>query len=137
MNQYVDNPPCKSLEEARAWIEKINTGIPKGEWIFWGVCLKDDPKLIGGFCYWNLSAEDKKAEIGFGIYPQHQNKGLMNEVLKAALVYGFEKMDLQCIEAYTHPQNASSVRVLEKNGFTLKQEQPKDEEHYIVFELRK
>jgi ribosomal-protein-alanine N-acetyltransferase len=135
MNAYVDNPPCESLEEARAWIEKITAGTVKGDWIFWGVCLKDDPTLIGGFCYWNLSSEDRKAEIGFGIYPQHQQKGFMSEVLQTALQYGFEEMKLKCIEAYTHPENKASISVLEKNGFVLKEEQPAAEERYIVFEL--
>jgi ribosomal-protein-alanine N-acetyltransferase len=95
MNRYVDNPPCKSVEEARKWINKISSLIANNECIFWGICLKGHPKLAGGFCFWNLSPEDNKAEIGFGIYPEHQRKGLMDEALKAALHYGFEEMGLQ------------------------------------------
>jgi ribosomal-protein-alanine N-acetyltransferase len=136
MNKYVDNPPCGSIEEAQAWINKITKGIANNEWIFWGICLKDSSKLAGGFCFWNLSREDNKAEIGFGIYPEHQRKGFMNEALKAALRYGFEKMGLQCIEAHTHPENTPSKQVLERNGFKLK-EQQSEGSSYIVFELKR
>jgi ribosomal-protein-alanine N-acetyltransferase len=136
MNKYVDNPPCKSIEEARQWINKITTGIANDEWIFWGICIKGQSKLAGGFCFWNISAEDNKSEIGFGIYPEHQRKGFMNEALKTAVQYGFEVMELKCIEAYTHPENSPSIQVLERNGFKLKQQQPEGST-YIVFELKK
>jgi ribosomal-protein-alanine N-acetyltransferase len=135
MNQYVDNPPCRSIEEAREWISKITRGIANNDWIFWGICVKGQSKLVGGFCFWNISIEHSRSEIGFGIYPEHQRKGFMNEALKTAVQYGFEAMGLQCIEAYTHPENSPSIQVLEKNGFKLKQQQPEGST-YIVFELK-
>ena len=79
MNKYVGNPPAKSIEEAREWINKINTFAVNGESIFWGATLKGEEKLIGGFCIWNLSHVHNRAEVGFGIYPVHQNKGYMTE----------------------------------------------------------
>jgi ribosomal-protein-alanine N-acetyltransferase len=137
MNEYVDNPLCQSIEEARQWIEKVNNGIPRKESIAWGVCIKGEPRLVGGFCFWNFAAEEEKAEIGFGIYPGHQNKGFMHEILQTTLKYGFEALGLQCIEAYTNPGNRNAIRLLEKNNFTLRKEQPESEPNYIVFELFK
>jgi [ribosomal protein S5]-alanine N-acetyltransferase len=137
MNKYVGNPLCTSIDEAREWINKINRAIANNESIFWGICLKGQQKIIGGFCLWNLSAETGKGEVGFCIYPDHQGKGLMSEALKAALRYGFEAMGLKHMEAYTHPENISSIRVLEKNGFSLKKQQPAEETVYLVFELDK
>ena len=115
-------------------IEVISRNIINGDGIFWGVTLKHDPKLMGGFCYWNMSYEDKKAEIGFGIYPDHQGKGYMHEVLQKGLAYGFEVMDLQHIEAYTSQKNEKSIHLLLKNGFKLKEKQAEDDINYIVFE---
>ncbi len=137
MNKYVNNPPCKSIDEAREWINKINNFAANNESIFWGVCLKGIPKLIGGFCFWNLSPEKNKAEVGFGIYPEHQGKGFMSEVLQTGLQYGFEEMGLERVEAYTHPMNIASIRVLGKSGFRLKEQQPSGEIPYIVFELNR
>lgn len=117
MNRYVDNPLAKSIDEAREWINKINNFAANNESIAWGVTLKGSPQLIGGFCFWNLSHERNSAEVGFGIYPAHQSRGLMTEILQTAIQYGFNDMQVDTIEAYTHPQNNPSIRVLEKNGF--------------------
>ena len=136
MNQYVGNPLATSIEDARSWITRINTAISNNESIAWGVTLKDDPKVMGGFCLWNLSEEHNRAEIGFGIFPDHQQKGYMHEVLQVGIRYGFGEMDLGIIEAYTHPQNVASIRVLEKNNFKLKEGNP-NPEGYIVFDLRR
>jgi ribosomal-protein-alanine N-acetyltransferase len=117
MNEYVGNPLAKTIDDARSWITMINGYATNNESIAWGVTLKDDPQLIGGFCFWNLSAEHNSAEVGFGIYPAHQGKGYMSEVMLTAIQYGFSEMGVDIIEAYTHPQNLASIRVLEKSGF--------------------
>lgn len=137
MNQFVDNKLCASIEEARAWIEMIEKNIVNNESIFWGVCIKCEEKIMGGFCFWNISVEEEKGEIGFGIFPAHQGKGFMNEVLQVALKYGFDVLGFKRIEGYTHPQNMASIRVMEKNGFRLKEEQPEDADPYVVYELLK
>jgi ribosomal-protein-alanine N-acetyltransferase len=133
MNKYVGNPLAQTIDDARAWMEKINTIIDTNEGISWGVTLKGDDKLVGGFCYWNWEKEQEKAEIGFSIYPQHQNKGLMQEILQTGLKFGFEYMELKTIEAYTHPENAASIKVLEKSGFRFKD---MAEANYSVYELK-
>jgi ribosomal-protein-alanine N-acetyltransferase len=134
MNKYVGNPLAQTIDDARAWIEKIDTIIDTNEGISWGVTLKGDDKLIGGFCYWNWEKEDDKAEIGFSIYPEHQNKGLMQELLQTGLKFGFDYMGLKTIEAYTHPENAASIRVLEKSGFRFKGMSAEDK--LCVYELK-
>jgi ribosomal-protein-alanine N-acetyltransferase len=136
MNQYIDNPPCASVEEAREWIDKINRFVANDESIFWGICLKGQSKLSGGICLWNIDTASDKAEIGFCMYPEHQGKGLMGEALKTVLQYGFEEMALQRVEAYTHPENKPSIAVLAKHGFQLKEQQPEGSS-YIVFDLKR
>jgi ribosomal-protein-alanine N-acetyltransferase len=134
MNQYVDNPLAQTIDDARAWMEKIDTIIDTNEGISWGVTLKGDDKLVGGFCYWNWKKEQEEAEIGFSIYPQHQNKGLMQELLQTGLKFGFEYMGLKTIVAHTHPENAASIKVLEKSGFRFKGKL--EEVKYSVYELK-
>jgi [ribosomal protein S5]-alanine N-acetyltransferase len=134
MNKYVNNPLAQTIDDARAWMEKIETIIDTNEGISWGVTLKGDDKLAGGFCYWNWEKEEEKAEIGFSIYPQHQNKGLMQEILQTCLKFGFQYMGLRTIEAYTHPENAASIKVLEKSGFRFKGMSAED--NYSVYELK-
>ena len=41
----------------------------------------------------------------------------MTEALRAALQHGFEKMELNRIEAIVYPENTASLRLLERLGF--------------------
>ena len=129
-------PPAQSIDEAREWIEKINKGIEANKWIFWGLTFKDKDVLIGGFCFWNLSAENNAAEIGFGLHPEHWGKGLMQEALAAGIRFGFDIMKLDTIEAHTHPENIASVKLLERNSFHLKKDKDhKTDSSYTIFTL--
>ena len=41
----------------------------------------------------------------------------MQEAMEAVLLYGFQKMKLDSVEANVNPFNAASIKLLEKNGF--------------------
>ncbi|MBU2508108.1 MAG: GNAT family N-acetyltransferase, partial [Bacteroidetes bacterium] len=110
-------PKANSADDARAFIDKINAGIPKGEWVYWAIIPKDKSKLIGTICLWKISEEYSKAEIGFELLPQFQGKGFMQEALTAVLDFGFNVMNLKSIEGEVDPNNDRSIKILEKNKF--------------------
>ena len=50
--QYIDREKTKSLEEATAFIQKINTAIDINESILWAIALQDKPDtMIGNICF--------------------------------------------------------------------------------------
>lgn len=108
---------AKSLDEARQFLIKTNEGIVKKEWVFWGIAKKDDNKLIGTICLWNISFEQSKAEVGYELMTEYQGKGIMQEAMASIIDYGFKVMKLQIIEAITNPDNIRSINLLEKNKF--------------------
>ncbi|HSF49265.1 MAG TPA: GNAT family protein, partial [Nitrososphaeraceae archaeon] len=59
----------------------------------------------------------KKADIGYWIGKQYQGKGIATECVKLVVNYAFDELKLEEILAYVFPDNNSSIRVLEKNGF--------------------
>lgn len=61
----------------------------------------------------------------------------MNEALKSVIHFGFNKLDLSKIEAFTHSENQSSIRLLEKNNFHL-MEDSRDENNpnNIIFVIK-
>lgn len=135
VNKYIDRPPTKNLKDAEDFIAKIEHGIQKGQNIYWNITLKNDPKMIGTICLWNFSEDQKVGEVGYDLHPQFQGKGIMSEALQCVMNYGFQKLNLEKIEAYTHRENKSSKRLLEKNNFTLVQNKSDaDNEFNIVFE---
>ena len=60
---------------------------------------------------------NKKAKIGYWIGKQYQGKGIATECVKLVVHYAFNDLKLEEITAYVFPDNNSSIRVLEKNGF--------------------
>lgn len=108
---------AKTYEETRQFLHKINVGMRKNEWILWGITPKDDNKLIGSICFWNISEEQSKAEIGYELMFDWQGKGIMQEAIKVVIEYGFRSMKLQLIEALPNPNHLKSVKLLQKNNF--------------------
>ena len=61
----------------------------------------------------------RTAEIGYWLGEAHWGKGIVTEAVRAISRYAFERFDLARIEAGVFERNPASMRVLEKNGFTL------------------
>ena len=116
--QYIDREKTKSLEEATAFINTINTAIDNNESILWSIALHDKPEtMIGNICFWRIDKQHYRSEIGYMLHPDYWKKGLMKEALLAAIDFGFNEMKLHSIEGRINPDNAVSGILLEKTGF--------------------
>jgi len=117
VNRFIGRSKCKSIEEAGAFINKINRSISNNESVYWGLALKENNKLVGTICLWNMQPENYRSEIGYELHPDYWGKGIMREAMAKVISYAFETLKLHTIEADTVPDNLQSVLVLEKNGF--------------------
>jgi ribosomal-protein-alanine N-acetyltransferase len=117
--QYIDIQRAHNLDDARQFIQKIETGIAENKNIYWAICLKDAPALIGTICLWNLDTESAAAEIGYAMHPDFQGQGLMQEALEAVTHYALTVLEAKTVSGYVHPDNRPSCRLLEKNGFAV------------------
>ena len=83
----------------------------------WGIELKEVGKIIGtaGFVNWNR--ENKKAEIGYILSEEYWRRGIITEVVKEIVKFGFEILELTEISARSKPANIASQKVLVKCGF--------------------
>jgi len=115
--QFIDRPRTKSPEDALKLIQTISEALINNEGITWGIFLKDEPGLIGTIGYWRIMKEHYRAEIGYLIHHDYQGKGLMQEAISAILSYGFNTMNLHSVEANVNPENAASIKLLERNQF--------------------
>jgi [ribosomal protein S5]-alanine N-acetyltransferase len=122
VNKYLNRNKASSLEDALTFIALINNSIANNESIYWGLQLKDDLRIIGTICLWNLSRKDNKGELGYELLPGFQGRGFMQQAISEIIEYGFKIMDLKTIEACTVSQNLASIRILEKNGFVINEE---------------
>ncbi|MEQ8623951.1 MAG: GNAT family N-acetyltransferase [Vicingaceae bacterium] len=134
INQYIKRDTLKNIEDARTFITKVNAGFEAGENIYWAICLKKNLKMIGSICLWHFDAEAKKAELGYDLKADFQRRGIMSEALKCVLKFGYEKLSLIEIEAFTHFDNKSSIMLLKKNKFSLvKGELDPDNSNNVIY----
>lgn len=138
MNQYVSRPTAKNKKEALAFIYKIQKGIRNQEILYWSICFKNEPKMIGSICLWHFSKDGTTAEVGYDLATNVQGKGIMDEALKRLIAYAFKQLNLQKIKAFTHQANSKSLALLKRNHFCLNSQQ-KDEsnDNNVVLELLK
>ena len=73
--------------------------------------------LVGTIGIKDIDYVNKKANIGYWIGKQYQGKGIATECIKLVVNYAFDILELEEISAFVFPNNNSSIRVLEKNGF--------------------
>jgi [ribosomal protein S5]-alanine N-acetyltransferase len=115
--EYLDIPKAGSLNDAVVYINMINNGVKNNDWVYWGITGKNESKLIGTICLWNILPAESKADIGFVLLPDQQGKGIMQEVIPVVLSYGFITMGLDVIKGEVAPGNIKSIKLMERFGF--------------------
>src|SRR5665213_2420913 len=105
VNKYLDRPKSITFNETLEFINKIETALSKNESFYWAISLKDNSKLIGAICLWNLDKENSRAEIGYELLPVYQGKGLMQEALSKIIEFGFQTLGFKTIVAYPNAYN--------------------------------
>jgi ribosomal-protein-alanine N-acetyltransferase len=132
VNKFLDRKPSKSIDEAKNFIQTINENIQRNDSIYWAITLKGTDKLIGTICLFDFSQDHSKVEIGYELLPDFQGKGIMQKAALKVIQFGFQHIGLNSIEAYTHAENQSSTRLLEKLNF--KRDSAADE-NFTIFKL--
>jgi [ribosomal protein S5]-alanine N-acetyltransferase len=115
--RYGSRPPFTELEQARALVAEIHDCFRKGTLFEWGLCLRDDPRVIGTATLAHLDFSNGRAEIGYAQVRASWGNGYVREALGALLDWAFGELGLRRIEADVDPRNAASIRTLEKLGF--------------------
>lgn len=103
--------------EKRKWEEGI-IGFDLGYKGF-NMILKDTKQVVGKIGYHTWKPSHRRSEIGYAIsIDSYKQNGYTKEAMKPFLIYGFEKMNLNRIEAFVSPFNTPSIKLIERYGFT-------------------
>ncbi|TYB79330.1 GNAT family N-acetyltransferase [Bizionia myxarmorum] len=138
INKFIKRSTAESKEKAFEFIEKIEKGFNKNDMLYWAITHNNPDEMVGSVCLWNFSEDRKTAEVGYDLSATHQGKRIMDESLKSVVNYGFNTLNLNTIEAYTHKRNTRSKNLLKRNGFNLLTE--KQDENNLdnaVYELKR
>jgi len=85
--------------------------------IWWAICSKDGSEFYGAGGLNGLDKNNRKAEIGFWLLPQHWGKGIMQEVMPFIRHYGFRELNLHRIEGFVDSENKNCKHALAKLKF--------------------
>lgn len=83
----------------------------------WGIAERETDAVVGTCTLASLSAEHRRAEVGFALARRAWGRGYLAEALPALLAFAFDALGLHRVEADADPRNARSIRVLERAGF--------------------
>lgn len=124
-------PATLSSEESDAMMKRMQAKIEERGWGWWAVSLVANNKFIGFIGLGSLEQitfpahfSPPAVEIGWRLDPLFWGKGYATEGALACLKYGFEKLHLNEIIAFTALQNLRSQAVMERIGM---HRNPKDD----------
>ena len=123
--------PYRTLSETAQRIREYRQQYGRHGFGKWAAVERATGVLIGDA---GLVLAEKTGEIhvGYRFARSHWGKGLATEAAKAWVDHGFEQLNLDRVAAFIHPENAASIRVAEKLGFTLCRH---DREHGIDWKI--
>ncbi len=111
---------AKTLDEALADYEQ--TLLP-GTTSYGRTILADGVYIGDIWCYCMDKSEEPNAMLSYCIFEEsYWSKGIASKAVELFLDEVQEKFVLRSIGAFTFSENIASIRVLEKNGFVLKEE---------------
>lgn len=114
--RFIGDRGIKNLEDAQNYMEDklINSYRQHGYGLF-QVSLKGDEQPLG-ICGLVKRDTTNPPDIGFAFLPAFRSQGYCTEAAKAVLKWTKESNISDVVLAYTNPENAASIQVLEKLG---------------------
>ena len=82
-----------------------------------GVMILREPRIVIGEVGLHGAPKDGRAEVGYSIVPSWRKRGIATEGLQGLMKWAYETLTISRLAARCLPENQSSKRVLEKNGF--------------------
>lgn len=100
-------PPHETLEQTAAWLEgMIANGRDHPDFV-----IELNGRVIGKAGFYEMP------DIGYILHPDVWGQGLAAEAVGAAIDHVFGTRDIETLTADVDPENAASIRLLERLGF--------------------
>jgi RimJ/RimL family protein N-acetyltransferase len=121
-----------SLAECARWLRTHEALRAENGFAPWVTVLRGEDRVVG----WGGLGVDPfdpawGPEVRYFFHPAHWGHGLATELVRASVKEGFEALALPVIGAFARPDNAASIRVLEKCRFRLLRYEPAlERNHY-------
>ena len=118
VNRYLDRKPAATLEDAVGFIGAIRKATAAKDAVYWAITQKREDHFVGSVVLMDLNAAKATAGIGYELLPEWQGRGVMLEVLPVVIRIAFRVLRLETLTAECHAENARSLKLLKRFGFT-------------------
>lgn len=108
---YTTESACEAQMSWYQSIDEQGTGC----WL----AIESAGSKLGALGLNNICQENKNAELGYWLLPQHWGKGIMQEALHGLLTYAFNELKIHRISAEVEIENLKSQQLLQAFNFTL------------------
>jgi len=115
MRYLADGKPFTSEQTKDFLIWAENYQLENG-FCRWKIIEKSSGEVVGS-CGFARPHGTEEVELGYLLAQKHWGKGFATEAARAAMLYGFGKLNFREIIAMTDLENTASQKVLEKIGF--------------------
>jgi ribosomal-protein-alanine N-acetyltransferase len=129
VHKYLWQKPTLHIDESIQIIEMVQKQYVENKIGRFATILKETDEFIGwtGIKFVNDHVENGNTnfyDYGYRLNEKFWNKGFATEATKAWLEHGFNQMNIQVMNAYTHAENGTSNHVLQKVGFNFMEDYP-------------
>lgn len=105
--RWWSTPPHASLEQTKAWLDgMIANGPDHPDFV-----IELDGRVVGKAGFYFMP------DVGYILHPDVWGQGLALEAVGAAIDHVFSTRDVEVLTADVDPENAASIRLLERLGF--------------------
>ena len=108
--------PHPNIAYTREYLAYISAHYRAGDFFDWALVDRESERMIGTCGFTRFHYEADSAEIGYVIHPAYWGRGIATEAVEAVIRFGFQRLELNRIEARFMEGNTASRRVMEKNG---------------------
>jgi RimJ/RimL family protein N-acetyltransferase len=118
--RYWSRPALPDLAAAESLQREIAALFAERSLFQWAIADRATDRLVGTCTLAELSAEHRRAAVGYALRRAEWGRGYGTEALRALLAFAFDDaagLALHRVEADVDPRNDASIRVLERLGF--------------------
>jgi RimJ/RimL family protein N-acetyltransferase len=109
----------KTLEDTRNHLYDVLQKYHDRNYFPFVVIDESNGKMISSIQVKSIDWSIPKAELGYYIDSAYEGKGIVAKAVRLIIDYCFTELKLNKLYIRTHAENISSIRIAEKNGFTL------------------
>lgn len=118
VTRYLTWPTHKDIDVSKIVISDWVEGYKNDEFYQWAIMLKENEKVIGSISVVELSNTNEHCDIGYCIGKAYWNKGMTTEALKAIILFLFNEIGFERVQALHYTENVASGEVMKKAGMT-------------------